>query len=346
MLRGLQEEIDFGGSVLDYAAAIKYNRKTIYNWRKRSAEDRLEDRKPIPNNIPHKTDEATKQKVIELYEQHKRRYGCRTLCQIISGVRAGTVNRIIKAYKKEKAKRYEFPDPNVCWSGDICHIRGRESKLLMWQDEASRYKLCWDLGKQVNAKVVKMVLEKAFTQYEVPLVIKHDNGPMFIAAEVQDFLKANGVIALASPPYYAMYNGKMERGLKEIRGWIQDIESKATASHNEIYQGIAQAVYEENEIRPRLIFNGKTSREIYYYKERFKIDRIEFRTEIEELEQKLLNKLSGSQKGGDYIKRLAKRLAIETVLLKKSLCYYTNYDMVNMTSIKTESVKTLSGQNV
>ena len=68
--------------------------------------------------------------------------------------------------------------------------------------------------------------------------------------------------------------------------------------------------------------------------------------EIEELEQKLLNKLSESQEGGDYIKRLAKRLAIETVLLKKSLCYYTNYDKVNKTSIKTESVKTFSGQNV
>ena len=309
VLKGLQEEKTLGTSIAGYAKAVKYNRKTLYNWKRREKDNQLQDKKPIAHNIPLKTDQETREKIIRVYKQHKGRYGCKTICQILTGVSASTVNRVIKADKRAKAKRYEFAAPDTCWGGDVLCIKRRQGNLLIWQDEASRHKLIWDLGKEVNARVVKTVLEKAFTAYQVPLVIKHDNGKIFLADEVQDFLKANGVISLPNPPYYAMYNGKVERGLREIREWIKDVEEKESPTYNEIYQGVARAVYEENEVRPRLIFEGRTSSQVYRYNQRLKIDRKELLSEIEELEKKLINGLKAS-KGGESIERKARRLAI------------------------------------
>ena len=339
VLKGLKEAGFLGTSRSAYAAGNGYNRKTLYNWERREKENQLADKKPIARNIPNKTDEQTRAEIIQVYEQHRGRYGPRSLAPLIATASCSTIDRVIKSYKKAKAKRYEFSRPDICWSGDVLEIKGREHKLLMWQDEASRFKLIWDLGKEVKARVVQIILEMAFTKYRVPLILKHDNGPIFTAVDVQDFLKANGVISLPSPPYYAMYNGKMERGLKEIRAWIENIEAKPNVEYNEIHQGIAYAVYEENEVRPRLIFAGKTAQEIYYYSERLKIDRLELIKETDELEQEIIKDLQ-LQKGGDEAKRKARRMAIENTLLRKQLCYYTNYEGIKQECLNIESVKT------
>jgi len=345
VLKGLREAVALGTSRCAYAAGNGYNRKTLYNWERRDKENQLADKKPIAHNIPHKTDEQTRAEIIRVYEEHRRRYGPRALERIMDTVSYSTIDRVIKAHKKVRAKRYEFSRPDVCWSGDVMEIRGREHKLLLWHDEASRYKLIWDLGKEVNAKVVKTVLEMAFTKYRVPLILKHDNGPIFMAGDVQDFLKANGIISLASPPYYAMYNGKIERGFREIRAWIEDIEAKGEVECNEIHQGIAYAVYEENEVRPRLIFAGQTSKDSYYYTERLKVDRLELIKETDELAHELIKNLK-LQKGGEEAKRKARRMAIENTLLRKQLCYYTNYEEVSQGCLNAESVKTFQRQIV
>ena len=51
----------------------------------------------------------------------------------------------------------------------------------------------------------------------MPLVLKSDNGPAFVSAEVRAVLAERGVVALYSPPYWPRYNGAIEAGIGALR---------------------------------------------------------------------------------------------------------------------------------
>ena len=51
------------------------------------------------------------------------------------------------------------------------------------------------------------MLGSLFAEHGRPLVIKADNGPAFISAEMADLLESCGVVLLLSPPHTPRYNG-------------------------------------------------------------------------------------------------------------------------------------------
>ena len=60
-----------------------------------------------------------------------------------------------------------------------------------------------------------------FAAYGLPEEVVSDNGPQFIASEIVDFLKQNGVKQTLVPPYHPSSNGAAERTAQILKQALQ-----------------------------------------------------------------------------------------------------------------------------
>ena len=56
-----------------------------------------------------------------------------------------------------------------------------------------------------------------FATHGLPEVIVSDNGPQFVAQEMKDFLKSNGIRHCLSSPYHPAFNGEVERAVRTFK---------------------------------------------------------------------------------------------------------------------------------
>lgn len=54
-------------------------------------------------------------------------------------------------------------------------------------------------------------LRTCFAAYGLPLTLVSDGGPQLTSQELNEFLKANGVLHVVTPPYHSASNGLAER---------------------------------------------------------------------------------------------------------------------------------------
>ena len=65
-----------------------------------------------------------------------------------------------------------------------------------------------------TASTTIRALRFLFATHGLPEVIVSDNGPQFIAQEMKDFLKSNGIRHCLSSPYRPASNGEIERAVR------------------------------------------------------------------------------------------------------------------------------------
>lgn len=85
---------------------------------------------------------------------------------------------------------------NEVWSWDFVHDRtdnGGSLKMLTLIDEYSRQCLKIEVGRKLKSKDVLDALAEAMARRGVPHYIRSDNGPEFIARDVQDWLDEMGI---------------------------------------------------------------------------------------------------------------------------------------------------------
>lgn len=171
-------------------------------------------------------------------------------------------------------------------------------KLFLWHDESNRYGLCWDVGKELNAKSVRLMLEDSFTEYNVPLVIKtaHDN--IFTIKKADDGDRARGIIVLANPVRYALFLGKIEWHLEEI---LEEIRGSEPVQR----EGRMSGAGENRPTHP-----NRSDLSVYYQ---------DMLVGMIGLEQELVGNLR-PQNEGENIRRQARRLAIDMTLLIEMVC--------------------------
>jgi transposase InsO family protein len=90
------------------------------------------------------------------------------------------------------------------------------------RDLASGFQLAWQSIRDTTAASTRRVLRWLFSEHGKPLILKCDNGSAFSAWTLREFLAADGVRPLYSPPYWPRYNGACEAGigrLKERTAW-------------------------------------------------------------------------------------------------------------------------------
>ena len=103
--------------------------------------------------------------------------------------------------------------PNHVWSYDLVSDQtacGRRFRCLTVIDEYTRFGLAIHVGRSITSGQVKKVLQCLFAQWGTPACIKSDNGPEFIAKEIQQWLKRTGVKARYIDPGSPWQNGHNE----------------------------------------------------------------------------------------------------------------------------------------
>jgi hypothetical protein len=266
-----------------------------------------------------------KWKIRVCYVKHYRQWGSSVLAcwaerEGLGRYDPDTIARAIEDLKEEpeeepKPKRYEITAPGVMWSEDGVGFkeRGRKKELLVLQDECSRFKTNWRLvNGPAKASDVAEYLREAFECYGPPLVLKHDGDSIFHDRQVEDLLDTYEVVSLTSPARYPPFNGKKERSIRDIRSYER--AKRRHCASTSLLERLAEAIQDLNEQRPRPVLGGRTAREVFEGTHQLLPNRISFRKEVRELEEKLIAEACSRRE-----RAAARRKAVEEVFLRYAL---------------------------
>ena len=232
----------------------------------------------------------------------------------------GTIDRIIRDLKgppekKKKPKRYEITAPGVMWSEDGTEFvdNRKKKELLVVQDECSRYKLNHRLVKgDARQEDVCAYLKEAFEKYGPPLVLKQDREGKLNSEKVKELLDRYDVELLNGPSYYPEYNGKKERGMRDVKGYVRSMGKYKPLST--LPERIDEAMDDLCHVRPRPVLRGRTAWEVLNLDKRPLPDRRKFREEVNLRAEQLKEEAQTP-----YQENSARRRAIEEVLLRYGL---------------------------
>ena len=232
-------------------------------------------------------------------------------------VSAGTIARIIEDLQptpepQEPPRRYVITAPQVMWSEDGTDFKdhGRKKEFLILQDECPRYKVNTRLVEgPAKSSDVHAYLQEAFEHHGPPLILKHDGGSIFHEESVEALLEEHQVIRLTSPPYYPKFNGKMERTVRDIKGYERAM--RPCNPDLSLKERLEETIRDLNEERPRPMLGGRTSKEVYEQDRIPLIERKQFYDEVLRLEQTLR-----ADAASRTHQRQARQQAVELVLLQ------------------------------
>ena len=155
---------------------------------------------------------------------------------------------------------FERSTPNQMWQSDIFTFRlgGRQSYLIGFIDDHSRYIVGLGLFTSQTAENVLEVYRKAVTEYGVPKEMLTDNGRQYTAwrgtTKFEMELGKDRVKHIRSQPHHPMTLGKIERFWKTI---FQDFLNRAQfANFEEARERISYWVQFYNHKRPHQGIDG------------------------------------------------------------------------------------------
>jgi len=141
--------------------------------------------------------------------------------------------------------------PNHVWSYDFQEdslLSGRKIRLLNVLDEFTREWLSVTVGVSLTSQAVLATLKPLFASRQTPCFVRSDNGPEFIAAEVQSWLKESGSAPHYIDPGCPWQNGFTESFHGKLRDELLDREVFASVAEARVRLGAHRRWY--NEERP------------------------------------------------------------------------------------------------
>jgi len=291
---------------------------SLRRWQRRRA---AAPAAPAQIGRPKAIADAAVAKIRRCYRQHFGQWGPQVMALWCRRRRLGdwspsTIAAVVADLREEPEPtpapiRYEITASQVMWSEDGAGFRenGCKKELLLLQDEHARFKVNHRLvdGPASGEEVVSY-LREAFERYGAPLVLKHDGGSIFHTEDMTQLLEEYQVLDLTGPPSYPQYNGKKERSVRDVKGFVR--ARRRHGAPGSLRAHVDAAVIDLNDDRPRPVLGGRTAREVFS-QDRIELpDRRKFRKEVEIAEQRWLAKArSRAEQNG------ARRKAIEEVLL-------------------------------
>jgi transposase InsO family protein len=137
------------------------------------------------------------------------------------------------------------------WSYDFVADRthdGRPYRALVVVDEHTRECLAIEVARKLDSQDALRVLARLFLEHGVPVYIRSDNGPEFIAEAVRDWLIKVGVVALYIEPGSPWGNGYVESFNARFRDELLNGEIFFTLREAQVV--IEKWRREYNEVRP------------------------------------------------------------------------------------------------
>jgi hypothetical protein len=280
---------------------------------------------PAKLGRPESIDADARWKIRSCYQQHFGQWGSEVLSWWVKREGIGcwvpdTIAKVIadlkpKPEKKRKPLRYEITEPMVMWSEDGAGFKDgkRKREAMILQDECARYKVHTRLAEgPASEQHVLEYLEEAFQTHGAPLILKQDNIAYQNTEAVQKLCNRHGVLLLNSPVHYPQYNGKKERSVRDIKGYIRALQRNDVGENLE--EQLALAVHDLNVDRPRPVLGGHTAQEVFAHRQHRLPNRKQFLIRVQtkqlELEEKAVDRKE---------KEAARRRAVEQVLLHYDL---------------------------
>jgi len=223
-------------------------RTTFYRWYdlyQTGGVDALEDKSPKPGRVWNRIPDEVRDKVIDLAlnepELAPRELAVRFTDTQRYFVSESSVYRLLKAQDLITSPAFvvikaadEFKDkttsPNQLWQTDFTYL-----KVIGWGwfylstilDDYSRYVIAWKLCTTMRAEDVTDTLELALqasgcdqaSVLHKPRLLS-DNGSSYIATDLADWLKAQGMDHVRGAPYHPQTQGKIERWHQTLKNRI------------------------------------------------------------------------------------------------------------------------------
>jgi putative transposase len=152
--------------------------------------------------------------------------------------------------------------PNHVWAYDFLEDRterGRKLRILTVEDEFTRKCLEIEVEHRMNAKFVVQTLLELFKEHGVPVYVRSDNGPEFIARALMAMLQEAGVECRHIEPGSPWQNGINER----FNGSYRDECANMNTFHNRDHARALSKLYkrEYNQVRPHSSLGYQTPAE-------------------------------------------------------------------------------------
>lgn len=145
---------------------------------------------------------------------------------------------------------------NHVWSIDFVHDKlsnGRPYKMLTVLDEYTREALCVAVRTKMGSEDVLEILYQLLLKKGKPEYLRSDNGPEFIAGQLQDWLRRVGIKPIQIYPGSPWENGYNERFNGTLRREILNAEWFHTIKQAQVAINIWLKQY--NHIRPHHALN-------------------------------------------------------------------------------------------
>ena len=260
-------------------------KSTFYNWYDRfltGGVEALADRKPVPPAIWNKVPEEQRQALLEMAldrpELSPRELAVRFTDERRYFISEATAYRILKEHDLvtspawivlKAADQFEQPTTaiNQLWQTDFTYL-----KVTGWgwyylstvMDDYSRYILAWRLCRTMSTREVTATLKVALktaglTKKQRPKLLS-DNGPCYISAELQNWLKDHELSHTRGQPYHPMTQGKIER-------WHRSLKNRILLDHyylpGDLEREIGEFVTHYNERRYHESLNNLTPEDVW-----------------------------------------------------------------------------------
>ncbi len=224
---------------------------------------------------PQDDDDALRLALIRLTKQYGR-YGYRKITKLLR-VEGWRVNhkRVERLWREEglqlparhkRRRRLYHKDSSVIrlrpqyanhiWSIDFVHDKlsnGRSYKMLTVLDEYTRQALCVGAKRKMGAADVLEALYPLLLKHGKPQYIRSDNGPEFIAAPLQAWLRRVGIKPIQIYPGSPWENGYNERFNGTLRREVLNTEWFLTTKQAQVV--IDHWLKQYNHIRPHQALN-------------------------------------------------------------------------------------------
>ena len=265
------------------------SRPTFYRWYdlyRRFGEAGLEEHRGGPRRVWNRVPETVRGQVVDLALERPE-LSPRELAVTFTDDRAqfiseASVYRLLRAHGLLTSPAYivmkaadEFHDkttaPNQLWQTDFTYL-----KVIGWGwfylstilDDFSRYIIAWKLCATMKAADVTDTIEQALTSacldrsgiIHRPRLLS-DNGSSYVAGDLADWLKRQGIIHVRGAPNHPMTQGKIER-------WHQTLKNRITLQNyylpGDLEAHIAAFVEHYNQRRYHESLNNLTPADVYF----------------------------------------------------------------------------------
>jgi transposase InsO family protein len=169
--------------------------------------------------------------------------------------RAGLVTPDPAKRPRSSYIRFAADMPNQCWQSDFIHWQlagGRETEILSWLDDHSRYALSVTAHARITGPIVLATFRAACARHGVPASTLTDNGMVFTTRlsggkggrnGFEHELRRLGIRQKNGRPNHPQTQGKAERFQQTMQNWLRKQAPAATLAGLQAQPGAFTAIY-------------------------------------------------------------------------------------------------------